>query len=637
MSAIAGLFKPGRRSESYIELMMDRMAHRIPGRRHIWKGQGVSLGQGISSDHSTTGHLYPLRSEETNHLKIVADARIDNRIDVLRCLGLYDGCPGLTDEELILAAYRRWNEQCPHYLIGDFAFAIWDERIHTLFCARDALGVRPFYYSFQGGAFAFATEIKALLELSWVTRSPNEHKIADYLMRMHEDTEQTFYAGIQRLKPAHSLTVTSEGVQTKRYWSLDPQKMTTYKTDVEYAAEYQLKFVEAVRCRIKDKVGIGSLLSGGLDSSSVTCVARELLGSNNGDPLDVFSLVFDTVPESDERPFIEMVVEKGKLLPHYINGDRLNPFASLDRMFFHVEEPFFTSNLFLYWELFRKFEAQNLRVMLDGFAGDQVVSHGSRYLTELAQAGRLIRLKKEMDAVAGQLGGSRRRSYPHMIRQFILDPLVKEPVKSAWSRMTRTELAHHPCTWYVNEHYLNRLKWLDRARLYHEHIYRTPRTGKAEHLMDLNSGALSGVFEVLNKAAAPFSITPGLPFADRRLVEYCLSVPTNQKYKNGWTRVYARAGMKEYLPADLRMRYDKKYLHYNFYHCLYEMARKELDYYVFERMTEVKEYINLEALQTMHMKICAYGKRSADRYADEIQAIWSAVVLTHWIGLERRA
>src|SRR3989454_9825112 len=279
--------------------MLARLAHRGPDGAGVWSGGAVGLGHRLlhTTPESLREHL-PLASGDGT-LVLTADARIDNRGELLAALGR--GVEA-TDAELILAAYERWGERCPEHLLGDFAFVIWDARRATLFCARDHFGVKPFYYYHAPGRlFCFASEIKGLLALAEVPRRLNETRVADYLVPLLEDKVITFYQDILRLPPAHRMTVTRQGVRIEQYWALDPEREIRMKSDADYAAAFREIFTEAVRCRLRSAFPVGSMLSGGLDSSSIVCVARQLLAQDGGETLHTFSPVFDDVREGGER------------------------------------------------------------------------------------------------------------------------------------------------------------------------------------------------------------------------------------------------------------------------------------------------------------------------------------------------
>ncbi len=401
MSGIAGIYylddRPVDRAD--LERMVDILAHRGPEGADVWCEGFVGLGHRMlwTTPESLLEQL-PLK-DRTGNLILTADARIDNRDELISALSLNDRpAEKITDSDLILATYEKWGDRCPEKLIGDFAFAIWDGRNQKLFCARDHFGIKPFYYYYQPGkVFVLASEIKALYTLPSHPRRINELREAEYLLNILEKAN-TFYQDIFRLPAGHKMTVTHKSIKLCSYWSLDPSRELRLGSNNEYAEAFSEIFTESVHCRLRSAYSIGSTLSGGLDSSSITCAASKLLLHNGNQPLHTFSTVFDEIPECDERSFINAVLvqEKENLIPHYINGDHLSPLTDIDRVLWHQDEPFFAANLFLYWNLCRSVKSSGVRILLDGLDGDTVISHGMGYLTELASTGKWFSLTKEL-------------------------------------------------------------------------------------------------------------------------------------------------------------------------------------------------------------------------------------------------
>ena len=216
--------------------------------------------------------------DAAQNLVLTADARIDNRDELINELAIAEtGHRVVTDSELILAAYARWGEGCPERLVGDFAFAIWDGRNQTLFCARDHFGVKPFYYHRSGRFFAFASEIRALLRLKAISGRVNETKVADFLGRTELDPTTTFYQDLLQLPAAHSMVIGHERSAIRCYWALDGSRELRLKSDDEYHEAFRAHFTRAVRDHVRSAYPIGSLLSGGLDSSSIVAVAKKVV------------------------------------------------------------------------------------------------------------------------------------------------------------------------------------------------------------------------------------------------------------------------------------------------------------------------------------------------------------------------
>ncbi len=278
MSGIVGLYYLDSQlaQPEVLRRMLEAVAHRGSDGADIWYKDSVGLGHRLlwTTRESLLENM-PEASEDDNFV-ITADARIDNRDELINLLEL-NNPDKITDSQIILAAYQKWGDDCPDKLLGDFAFAIWNQKQQKLFCARDHFGVKPFYYYSSESVFAFASEIKAIFALSEIPRIINEERIGDYLIGNFEDLTITSYKNVFRLPPASRMTVSPESINVESYWSLDPSKETRFSSDEEYAAKFLEIFTEAVRCRLRSFSNVGSMLSGGLDSSSITCLARKLL------------------------------------------------------------------------------------------------------------------------------------------------------------------------------------------------------------------------------------------------------------------------------------------------------------------------------------------------------------------------
>ena len=203
------------------------------------------------------------------------------------------------------------GRKCPERLLGDFAFAIWDGRNKKLFCARDPVGIKPFFYYFDGKTFYWGSEPRVIYEDSKISKEPNLTLICLYLLNRFDEREETLYRSIYRLPPSHFMVLENGRLRKGQYWDVDPNHAVRYKTDDEYAEHFLELFKEAIRARLRSHGPVGTLLSGGLDSSSIVCTTQmlkqERSAPDNG--LETFSIVFDEFP-CDERPYIHEVVRK---------------------------------------------------------------------------------------------------------------------------------------------------------------------------------------------------------------------------------------------------------------------------------------------------------------------------------------
>jgi len=488
-----------------------------------------------------------------------------------------------------------------------------------LFCARDHFGVKPFYYHHRPRhLFAFASELKGLLTLPDVPRRLNETRVADYLVPLLEDKEITFYEEIVRLPPAHWMTVGREGIRRQEYWALDPERDIRLRSDDEYAAAFREIFTEAVRCRLRSAYPIGSMLSGGLDSSSIVCVARQLLAENGGGPLHTFSAVFPDVPECDEREYIEAVVAGGGVVPNYVRGDRLSPVDRLEQDLAVQDEPFYAPNLFLHAGLYQEARACGARVVLDGLDGDTTVSHGIGYLPELARTGRWITLGREVSC----LGRHHKRSALSIVLTRAIRPLAPEVLRRAWRAVT----AWRDPNTIVSLSFAARIELEQRRSALERGRSRLARAARTDHWSRLTSGLMPFLLEIADRAAAAFSIDPRYPFFDTRLAEFCLALPPEQKLWKGWGRVVMRRALGQLLPPQVQWRPGKCDLSPNFIRGLAAANGGVAELASLEEVCQaVDGFVDRAAVAEAHRLAQATG---AEHYA---LSVWKAVTLDLWL------
>jgi asparagine synthase (glutamine-hydrolysing) len=199
----------------------------------------------------------------------------DGRIDEYDGATVGNGWP-TSDAALVLSAWNAWGERCLSRLAGDFAFALWDLRDRSLFCARDPLGVQPFYYAERPDLFVWGRELGQVLAHPAVDRTPDEGYAAELLTVYVRSEQATLYRGVRRLPPGHALLVDARGIRVFPYWDIDLAREIRYRRDDEYADHFRAAFEEAVKCRLRGTGPIACHMSGGLDSSSIVVVAADL-------------------------------------------------------------------------------------------------------------------------------------------------------------------------------------------------------------------------------------------------------------------------------------------------------------------------------------------------------------------------
>ena len=621
MSGILGIFyRDGRPVEGeYLDRMVDSLAHRGLDGRDIWVSESIGMGHCLQWT-TPESLLESMPKSDRSGNVITGDLRLDNRAELISSLDFAaNDRDKITDSELALAAYRRWGRGCAEKLLGDFAFAIWDERSQWLFCARDHYGVKQLYYYCSDAVMAFATEIKALFCLPEVPRRLNEVKVADYLLPLFEDREITFYQGICRLPPAHYLVVDRGQKQLKQYWSFDLDKNITLGSDREYAEAFKELFTEAVSCRLRSAFPVGTLLSGGLDSSSITCVARDLLKQHQS-PLPTFSAVFDRVTQCDESSYINSVVKQGGIESHLVRGDRFGPLSDWQQMIWHQDEAYYAPNLFLHCELYRAAQQQNVRILLDGFDGDTTVSHGITYLAELTRSGNLLYLIPEVIRLANNF----ERSPWQMLWRHGMEPIVHPKVRRLGNKFMAKNKSSQQPSLILQGDFARRIQL--KQRLQRLRSGQLPKTSREAHYQRLTAGVMPFALEAADKAAAAFGIEPRYPFFDKRLTEFCLALPPEQKLHRGWTRIIMRRAMAGILPPKIQWRGGKSNLGANFQHGL-QLGREKLERAFNHDLTLIEDYVDLDSLRSLYQRF----ETNKDLSHDDFLAIWKSFSLALWL------
>jgi asparagine synthase (glutamine-hydrolysing) len=274
MCGIAGVFdlRGDPVADAEIKSMIDAIRHRGPDDEGHWTGQGVAIGNRRLAiiDVSRAGHQ-PMASEDGS-LLIVYNGELYNFRELVPLLEARGHrFHSRTDTEVVLHAFEEWGASCLERFNGMFAFAIWDRRSRRLFLARDRFGIKPLYYAVVDGRFLFASEVKALLRAG-IPRRVSPEALVEYFTFQNVLSDRTLFDGVRLLPPGHTLTVTSEGVETARYWDFEPDPDESMSED-GWVEQIRSVFEEAVTRQLISDVPVGSYLSGGMDSGSIVAVA----------------------------------------------------------------------------------------------------------------------------------------------------------------------------------------------------------------------------------------------------------------------------------------------------------------------------------------------------------------------------
>ncbi len=323
MSAIGGIVSFNDcpvDTESLAQLGHDLEVYGPDGGSNVINDAAGMVYRAFHTNHESRAEKQPL--VQPGGLILTWDGRLDNREELINLLRdeLQDD---RTDAAIVIAAYRTWGITFLSRIIGDFALSLWDPSIRTLFLARDLVGSRLLFYHTNENRIVWSSRIEALLNVREIGLEVNDEYVAGYLTS-RPTQGLTPYRNIHAVPPGHVAIVKKGRLSLQRYWELNPSKTISYRTDGEYEEHFIQLFSEAVRVRLRVDGPVCSDLSGGLDSSSIVCMADAVIRNEADHPcsLETISAVFDDSPSSDERRFIRLVEEKrGRAGHHFLESD----------------------------------------------------------------------------------------------------------------------------------------------------------------------------------------------------------------------------------------------------------------------------------------------------------------------------
>ncbi|HVN59821.1 MAG TPA: asparagine synthase (glutamine-hydrolyzing) [Gaiellaceae bacterium] len=546
MCGICGIVALDRPAEAEtVARMASELDHRGPDGRGEWAAHGVAFGfrRLAIIDLSPAGDQ-PFASEDGN-LRLVHNGEIYNYRELRAELeAKRHRFRSATDTEVILAAYAEWGERCVERFNGMWAFALWDATARRLFCSRDRFGVKPFYYRFDGRRLVFASEPRAFRADPQTRLEANTVAVREYLEQGYLDhTSGTFFAGIEKLPPAHSLVLDEHGLRVRRYWSLEPKEAPS----ADAAEAVRELFVDSLRLRLRSDVPVGTCLSGGLDSSAIAVGVARLLETEAevarpvGERQRTITSYFDE-PGFDERPYARAVVEATGAAPTWITFDAEDLVRDLSAIVEAQGEPFGSTSIAAQWYVMRAAAEAGLTVMLDGQGGDEVLA-GYRalvgfHLADLLAQGRLGTFRAELGAFRGELGSAG-------LATAVARPFAPDSLTRAVRGRSRggSSLIHPALRATPPPAAENGSRFDDRLRR-HQVVLLT-RRGLPELLR----------YEDRNSMA--HSIEARVPFLDVRLVELLFSLPPKELISGGRTKEVLRRALGDLLPPTVRDRTDK--------------------------------------------------------------------------------
>ena len=548
MCGISGFIKlkPANGSVADLRHMMEAIQHRGPDGHGVHEDGPAFLGHRRLSIIDVAGGHQPMSNEDGtqwitfngeifNHASIRPELEAAGHRYVTRC-----------DTETIVHAYEQYGPACVEKFRGMFAFAIWDSNRQTLFCARDRLGIKPFYYFQNDRIFAFASEIKALLRHPEIRSSFAEELLPEYLTFGYVSSDQTLYRGIRKLMPGHTLTLDARtgSVSMRQYWDVPPPGSLERKSDDEWIRECRERLEETVRMRLMSDVPLGMFLSGGLDSSAIAALMKRM----RSEPVKTFAVGYKEAAYS-ELAYARQVSQAIGTDHHEIVITSDDFFNALPRLIWHEDEPIaWPSSVSLYFV--SKLAAEHVTVVLTGEGSDELFAGYHRYqhylfnrrwadLYKVAPAFVRKGVRSTIDS-STLISRDVRRKLQHTFlgRDASVESLQLDNFYGAFSASERNAMLLKANGSNPYESYLE--YWNSRSgSTLAQMLYADAKTYLVELLMKQDGMSMA------------CSIESRVPFLDHKFVEFAARVPDNLKIRDKSGKYIMKKATEDLLPHDI--------------------------------------------------------------------------------------
>ena len=552
MCGICGVFHRERTlgvERDTLRRMNQRIVHRGPDDEGLFVEGNTGLAmRRLSIIDVKTGHQ-PIANEDES-VWIVYNGELYNHLDLRKDLEARGHrYRTRSDTETIVHLYEEHGRECVKYLRGMFAFAIWDRRTRRLLIARDRLGIKPFYYHYDGNRLVFGSEIKAILAYPGIKPEFHRGTLAEYLSFGYIPEDETMYMGIRKLLPGHTLEVGETGeLQISQYWDLRVAADDGSRPREFYVERYREMLEQCVSSHLMSDVPLGVFLSGGLDSSAVAALTTEI----RREPIETFAVGYGEESYS-ELPFARKVAQHIGSKHHEVRLSRGEFFQTLPRLIWHEDEPIvWPSSVSLYFVA--KLARERVTVVLTGEGSDETLAGYTRYAW--------TQMNSRMDTV-----------YRVVVPGFLRD-WVRKSTQSGWlsgttrRKLEHTFLARDGASW-VSLYFDNFYSAFSAAELSEfltpeaRELAGDPYAGSLQHWAASSGDLLHRMLytdiktylvELLMKQdqmSMAASIESRVPFLDHELVEFTATIPAKYETQGLAGKYILKSAIEDLLPRDI--------------------------------------------------------------------------------------
>ena len=546
ISGILSLKKETIDLQKKLILMNLKLKHRGPDGNGIWKNTKSYIGLGHTRLSIIDLNNRAAQPMSIDNLVISFNGEIYNYDTLREDLKSIWNFTTLSDTEVILAAYKKYGNKCVNFLEGMFSFAIWDSINKTLFCARDRIGIKPFYYMVINNIFYFASEVKALLPCMDKIEEDIDG-IGEYLIFQYPITNKTMFKNIRQLMPGNCILINNGNVNISKYWDLDySQKHTMTKNECK--TQLRKLFEKSIEKHLKSDVPVSSYISGGIDSGLVTILAnnkKKLHSTYHGRFID-----YEGFDESQYAKIIE-TQNQLKLKITDITSEDFKRY--IKEIIYHLDYPVVGPGSFPQY-MVSKVVSENVKVVLGGQGGDEIFSGYTRYLLPYLE----VLLEKSIDGNTDELKEFLSKigilkEYKPMLKMFFSEGMFEDLCNRYFKLIDRSDVLSEVINWnlidrdsikkFYNEQFNNKL---------------IPETDFFNKMLDFDlKYSLPALLQVEDRMSMAWGVESRVPIIDHSIVEFVAKIPEDLKVDKGNMKALLKDIFKNELPQEIINRRDK--------------------------------------------------------------------------------
>lgn len=530
--------------------MNNTITHRGPDAEGTYIKKPIGFGfRRLSILDLTSDANQPMHSEDGN-IVLIFNGEIYNYVEIkkeLQSKGYHFKTQ--SDTEVIINSYLEYGEECVEHFNGMWAFAIYDFRLNKLFCSRDRLGVKPFYYTFHNNCLYFSSELKVLHNICNLTDA-NHSKVYEYLAYGYRVSDgETFLKDCSDLSAGTNMVYKDNKLVFNKYWKLK-ENLYQHNNKISLHEAYTQLFTDSVKLRYRSDVPVALLLSGGLDSTAIAKVTDNLIEKGELEQTDIHAYIasFPNFKDDETELAQEFIKTCRHIKLHKIFINTKDLVSEFEDTIYGLDHPVAAFTSISHHNIMKECKQRNIKVVLNGQGSDEAYAGYVRYISGVHLLDQLISRNGNFLRELYHLNTKNKYSIPFLISQ-----MVKSTLNHSFSSYLRAKYMEKSICCFDKD-------FIKKNYSHHQSEYKFSLKGNnfnRYHINGIDPHGLNQILHYEDISSMQQSIEIRSPFMDYRLMEFAFSIPNKLKFKNGVTKVIQRETIGKMLPDSITKNREK--------------------------------------------------------------------------------